>query len=253
MALEFPSNPVNGQLYPNPAVPGVQQYKWNSAKGAWETLAVGVVQRVTGTAPIGVIGPVETPDVTISPATPSSAGSMSAADKTKLDSLTPGGSVEAVTAGTGLGAPNTGDTITKEGTIRLLPANDATIGGVKPGPGVSVQGDGTLLLDPPSSLTIGGVRQGSGVSINAQGTISVAQGATFRVLDNISNGFNGVETTFQLTVGGIPFTPFSPNALLIFVGGIFQIPGQGFTLSDNLIQFSSPPATDLTFYGVSLT
>lgn len=253
MALQFPSSPTEGQLYPNPAIPGVQQYKWSAAKGTWETIQVGVVQEVTGTFPIQVDGTVQRPDVNIEPATPLSAGSMSAADKAKLDSLTPGGSVEEVTAGVGLGAPDTGDSITRRGTIRLLPALSSTIGGVKPGPGVSVQTDGTLLLDPPTSVEIGGVRQGSGVSITPDGVISLATGSTFRVLDNISGSFNGSTLAFQLSVGGVPFTPPSANALLVFVGGVFQIPGQGFNLGGNQIQFTSPPAANLTFYGVSLT
>lgn len=253
MALEFPSLPADGQLYPNPAVPGVQQYRWNATKGAWETVQLGVVQEVTGAFPIVVDGSIQKPDVNIEPATPLSAGSMSAADKAKLDGLTPGGSVEEVTAGIGLGAPDTGDTITFKGTINLLPSTDTVIGGVKPGPGVSVQTDGTLLLDPPTSLLIGGVRQGSGVTIAPDGVISLATGATFKVLDNISSGFNGSALSFQLTVGGVPFTPPSQNALLVFVGGVFQIPGQGFNIGGNQIQFTSAPAANLTFYGVSLT
>lgn len=253
MALEFPSAPVNGQLYPNPAISGIQQYRWNATKGAWETVQAGVVQEVSGTFPIEILGSPLKPDVSIEPATPLSAGSMSAADKAKLDSLNPLGSVQAVTAGTGLGAPNTGDTITLRGTINLLPATDTVVGGVKPGPGVSVQTDGTLLLDPPTSLLIGGVRQGSGVSIAPDGVISIATGATFKVLDDISSNFNGSRLAFQLTVGGIPFTPPSQNALLVFVGGVFQIPGQGFSVGGNQIQFTSAPAANLNFYGVSLT
>jgi hypothetical protein len=253
MALEFPASPNDGQLYPNPAVPGVQQYKWNAAKGAWETLQLGVVQAVTGTFPIGVSGTVQTPDVNIAPATVATPGSMSAADKAKLDSLNPNASVQAVTAGTGLGAPNSGDTITNRGTIRLLPANDTTIGGVKPGPGVSVQTDGSLILDPPTTLEIGGVRAGAGVSITPEGVISLATGSTFKVLDNIGTSFDGTRLSFQLTVGGVPFTPPSASALLIFVGGIFQIPGQAFNVGGNQIQFTSAPAANLTFYGVSLT
>lgn len=251
MALEFPSSPSDGQLFPFPEVPGVQQYRWNGTKGVWETIQVGIVRQVTGTFPIDVDGPVQTPDVSISPATPVSAGSMSAADKAKLDTLTLG--VQAITAGEGLGAPNTGATITSRGTIRLLASTDTVIGGVKPGPGVSVQSDGTLLLDPPTASVIGGVRQGSGLTITPQGVISITTGATFKVLDNLTPSFNGSQLAFQLTVAGVPFTPPSQNALLIFVGGVFQIPGQGFSVGGNQIQFTSAPAANMSFYGVSLT
>ena len=48
----------------------------------------GTVTEVTGTAPISVATGITTPAISISPATTSSAGSMSAADKTKLDGST---------------------------------------------------------------------------------------------------------------------------------------------------------------------
>jgi hypothetical protein len=62
----------------------------NSSGGvSWTTPAVGTVTDVTGTAPIVSSGGV-TPAISISPATTSAAGSMSAADKTKLDAQTTG-------------------------------------------------------------------------------------------------------------------------------------------------------------------
>jgi hypothetical protein len=61
------------------------------------------------------------------------------------------GTVTAVTAGTGLGAPVTGNIISTSGTIRLLPptTDGLTIGGVKTGTGnanVSIASDGTLTI-----------------------------------------------------------------------------------------------------------
>jgi hypothetical protein len=55
----------------------------------------GGVLTVSGTAPITSSGGAN-PTVGISPATPSDAGSMSAADKTKLDGITPGAAVASV-------------------------------------------------------------------------------------------------------------------------------------------------------------
>jgi len=51
----------------------------------------GDVTQVTGVAPISVASSDTTPIVSIFPATPSNAGSMSAADKAKLDGITGGG------------------------------------------------------------------------------------------------------------------------------------------------------------------
>ena len=77
----------------------------------------GGVTAVTGTAPITSSGGT-TPDIAITAATTSAAGSMSAADKTKLDGIAAGaqvGTVTSVAAGTGLA----GGTITGAGTISL--------------------------------------------------------------------------------------------------------------------------------------
>jgi hypothetical protein len=56
----------------------------------------GTVTAVTGTAPIVSSGGA-TPAISITPATDVAAGSLSAADKTKLDGITPGAAVAAVT------------------------------------------------------------------------------------------------------------------------------------------------------------
>jgi hypothetical protein len=64
-----------------------------------------LVQSVSGTAPIVSSGG-DNPDISITPATDVAAGSMSAADKAKLDALGPGGALDfamfyGLTAGTG--------------------------------------------------------------------------------------------------------------------------------------------------------
>jgi len=39
MALDFPTAPTPGQLYPiNPGTPGVTQYRWNNTKGVWDAV-----------------------------------------------------------------------------------------------------------------------------------------------------------------------------------------------------------------------
>ena len=98
----------------------------------------GGVTAVTGTAPITSSGGA-TPDIGISAATVSAAGSMSAADKAKLDGIAAGaqvGTVTSVATGTGL----TGGTITGTGTISLN-ANLADLNDVA----ATVPGDGQVL------------------------------------------------------------------------------------------------------------
>lgn len=58
------------------------------------------------------------------------------------------GTVTAVTAGPGLGAPVTGNAISNSGTIRLLPptTDGLTIGGVKAGSNIQIAADGTISV-----------------------------------------------------------------------------------------------------------
>lgn len=98
----------------------------------------GGVTAVTGTAPITSSGGA-TPDIGITAATTSAAGSMSAADKTKLDGIAAGaqvGTVTNVATGTGL----TGGDITGSGTISL-DANLADLNNVA----ATVPTDGQVL------------------------------------------------------------------------------------------------------------
>jgi hypothetical protein len=253
MALNFPSNPVDGQVYPEPPIPGAQQYVYSADKGTWLTVFQGI-SGILASTPIYLTGSDQLPDINIYPATTFRAGSMSAADKTKLDSLSPSsGTVTSLTAGVGIGLPQAGDEITISGVINVLPATLSSIGGVRPGAGLTVVPDGTLNLQPPSGLNIGGVKQGSGITIASDGTLSLAAGSTFKAINDISSGFNGTNTTFQLRTNGVPFSPLSANALLIFVGGILQIPLVAFTISGANIVFTAPPPSGSTFYGISLT
>lgn len=252
-AYNFPANPEDGQLYPNPAKPGAVQYVYSAVKGTWLTVYKGI-ERISTVEPLRTGGSQQEPVLFITKATELAAGSMSAEDKRKLDSLDPthDGTVKAITAGIGLGAPGTGNTITETGTIDLLPPTPLTIGGVKTGFGVTVLSDGSLSLVPPSSLNLGGVKQGAGLAIDADGVISIASGGTYKKLDNIAGAFNGTNTQFQMTVGGIAYAaPIS--SLLIFVGGVIQIPGQGFNTAAALITFTSAPPSGASFFGISLT
>ncbi len=69
---------------------------WDSAAAQWEAAAPAGITSVTGTAPIVSSGGT-TPAISITAATTSAAGSMSAADKTKLDGITAGAAVASVT------------------------------------------------------------------------------------------------------------------------------------------------------------
>jgi len=204
MAYIFPINPVDGQIFPIPAEPGALQYIWNAEENVWLIYSPLGVQSVSGLLPIVVSNGTENAVVSINPATINAAGSMSSADKFKLDNIPEDagpGTVTVVNTGSGL----TGGPITSTGTISLSPATAVSAGGVIVGSNIDVAPDGTIsiptarfgvqsinvgpgLVGAPSPLvntgtisaeiatrlSIGSVRIGSGLAVLPDGTISVA-------------------------------------------------------------------------------
>jgi hypothetical protein len=78
----------------------------------------------------------------------------------------------------------------------------------------------------------------------------------YKIIDDISSGFNGSTTSFALQVGGsapVPFPKFE-SQLLISVNGVVQEPdpsgSAGFRLSGTNIVFSSAPTNGHAFFGV---
>ena len=78
----------------------------------------------------------------------------------------------------------------------------------------------------------------------------------YKIIDDISSGFNGSTTSFALQVGGsapVPFPKFEQQ-LLISVNGVIQEPdpsgSAGFSLSGTNIVFSSAPTNGHAFFGV---
>jgi hypothetical protein len=69
-------------------------------------------------------------------------------------------------------------------------------------------------------------------------------------LDDISSSFDGSESVFTLSIGGVPYTP--TGGVLIFVAGSPQIPGSSYTTSGSLIVFSEAPPFGATFIGVTV-
>ena len=150
----------------------------------------GGVTAVTGTAPITSSGGA-TPDIGIAAATVSAAGSMSAADKAKLDGIAAGaqvGTVTSVTAGTGL----TGGTITGTGTI-TLDANLADLNDVA----ATAPGDGQVLTydiangwqpETPASGGVSSLNSLTGaLDIQGLGTNTqvIASGSSIQITGNV--------------------------------------------------------------------
>ena len=74
----------------------------------------------------------------------------------------------------------------------------------------------------------------------------------FIKLDDLQSQFNGAKTTFNLTTGGLSYTPGSANALLVSLGGIIQEVGSAFTVSNDQITFSNPPTADANIFIIAL-
>lgn len=96
---------------------------------------------------------------------------------------------------------------------------------------------------------------GQQLTTDGAGNLSweVTASTSFVLLDNISGDFDGVTVTFPLTVGGLPFTPVPVTNIIVFLGGIPQIPGSSnaYTVMGNMIIFTQAPAIGTTFYAIS--
>ena len=140
---------------------------WFDASPDWAIVVGGGggITAVTGTAPIQIGGTAETPDVSIDPATTTTAGSLSAADKLKLDGIEGGAEVNVDPTQTYTAAPN-------NGTLTLQPGGDTTIiplavanGNAGLMSGVDKETLDNLVANPGGVVSVG-----EGVGIDITGT-----------------------------------------------------------------------------------
>ena len=71
-----------------------------------------------------------------------------------------------------------------------------------------------------------------------------------RKIDSIASSFNGVLTTFSLTVNTSSIVPSNVYQLFISLGGVLQNPGVDFTVNGNQITFTTAPTAGLSFFGI---
>ena len=115
-----------------------------------------------------------------------------------------------------------------------------------------------MALNFPDSPTLNQVYTDatSGFSYKWNGTVwtsfESSTASNIQELDDISGSFNGVTTTFALTIGGQSITPVTTNQLVISVGGVMQNPTNDFYISGSNIVFTTAPASGLTFFGTLL-
>ena len=115
-----------------------------------------------------------------------------------------------------------------------------------------------MTLNFPDSPSTGDIYTDStsGFQYEWNGTVWIStdpqRAANIKELDDISSGFNGSTTQFNLTVSSSAVEPVSDAQLLISVGGVMQNPTNDYTVSGSTITFTTAPSAGLTFFGVFL-
>jgi len=77
----------------------------------------------------------------------------------------------------------------------------------------------------------------------------VTNAGQFEIIDDISSGFNGSETSFTLQVGGTDIQPDSANVTIV-LDGVVQIPPTSYSITGSTLNFSEAPANGTGFHGV---
>ena len=180
----------------------------------------GGVTNVTGTAPITSTGGA-TPAIGITPATDGAAGSMSAADKTKLDGIAPGAAVSAVTGAAPI-ISSGGDTP----AISISPATDSTAGSLSAADKTKLDAIGPTLVnvvqvfgaDPTGATDNSIAFQNAFNTLAGTGLIPYVPGGTYLFTTGITAKSN---LTVMLSAGAILNAnlansgPFGPANILI--------------------------------------
>ncbi len=65
--------------------------------------------------------------------------------------------------------------------------------------------------------------------------------------------FDDVNIAFTLVYAGTtnPFTPVPSTNVVIFLGGVPQIPSSAYSVAGNTVTFTAPPQVGTTFYAIS--
>jgi hypothetical protein len=225
--LNFPDYPFNGQIYPVVPLPNQTQYEWEAATSTWRIIRAGggverliagpnislsppegvgvvtvsatggggggTVTQVTGTLPIVVGGTTAFPVVSINPATTLSPGSLSAADKTKLDGLSNYTLPAATTATLGGVIPDgTTISVTPSGAISVINNSDWLLTGSNLAP-----------TNRANAVQVGGTDVNPAINLAADGRIRTVQ--------------TGDVGNVSLAVGGQTYGLYNPDATSIAV------------------------------------
>lgn len=152
--------------------------------------------------------------------------------------------------------------ITAASNVTFAVATTSATGVVSVGANLDITGAGVLSV-PVATTTSQGVTQlvNNTTTNDPTKALTAAQGFAlqqeissrgFLFLDDISSLFNGSTISFTLSIGGNVYSPSPSTNLLVFVGGVLQIPGVSYTVSSANINFFEAPPEDATFVAVTI-
>jgi hypothetical protein len=107
--------------------------------------------------------------------------------------------------------------------------------------------------DTPSILSVG--TSGQYLSVSSATTTGLVWSTPgFVDIDDISSSFDGVTTSFAIQISGVGYTPTSSTNLMVFLGGVAQIPGasNAYIISGSNISFTTAPTAGMTFYATTI-
>lgn len=96
----------------------------------------------------------------------------------------------------------------------------------------------------------------AGYQLTTDGSGALAWGVTsapsLQIL-SLLEPIDGVAVAYTLVLSGTttPFSPAPSDNIVVFLGGVPQIPVAAYTVSTNTITFTEPPQSGTTFYAIS--
>ena len=77
-------------------------------------------------------------------------------------------------------------------------------------------------------------------------------GGPIAKLDDISSEFDGIKTSFNLSLGATAYFANNPFALMVSLGGVIQEPVTSYTIVDDIITFAGAPGVGSNFFAIVL-